>query len=277
MLSEKGKKVFLVILAVVILIVLILIPLTVFKVKTGEVAIISHFGEVVRVEGPGLHFKNPFTESKQKMEIKERTVKFGLYSGADVESISVSTKDMQTITLDVAVSNVITDPMKLYLAFTGNHLESMMIPRIRDAVQSQIAKYTIEEFVAQRDSLADAIFKDISESFSKYGIELTNVAITDHDFSDAYDAAVEAKKIAEQDKLAEETRQATLKMIKEKEVELAELEIQKKQHEAEANKKVAESITNEILLKMFLEKWDGKMPLVVGSEGATLLDLTKGR
>lgn len=272
----KGvKKLIALITAIVFLVVFVIAFLSIYKVKTGEVAIISRFGEVIKVEGPGLRFKNPITQSKQKMVVKERTVKFGMYNGADAESISVSTKDMQTITLDVAVSNVITDPMKLYLAFTGNHLESMMIPRIRDAVQSQIAKYTIEEFVAKRDELADAIFEDLSVSFAKYGIELTNVAITDHDFSDAYDAAVEAKKIAEQDKLAEETRQATLKMKKEKEVELAELEIQKKQHEAEANRKVAESLTNEILLKMFLEKWDGKLPLVVGSEGTTLLDLTK--
>ena len=121
------------------------------------------------------------------MIVKERTVKFGPNKGTDdFTTIEVSSRDLQTILVEVTVSNIITDPLSLYNKFTGNHLTSMMMPRIRDAVQSQVAKYTIEEFVAKRDQLAADIFKDLADQFTPYGIQLTNVSIVNHDFDDFF-------------------------------------------------------------------------------------------
>lgn len=263
--------------AVVAVLVVMLLIISVFTVKTGEVAIISRFGKVERVCNPGLNFKIPFIESKMIMTTKERTVKFGNYAGADEGPICVSTSDMQTITLEVAVANVIEKPLELYEAYTGNHLTSMMIPRIKDAVQSHIAKYTIEEFVSERDALAKAIFDDLFEQFAEYGIRVTNVAITDHDFSDEYDAAIESKKVAEQKAAEEAIRMEMLLKAKEKEVEIAEKELELKKLEAEANAVIAKNLTQEILMQHYIEqffaKWDGKLPLVMSDNSILPVDL----
>lgn len=251
--------------------VVILLLTSFYNVDTGQVGIVKRFGKVIAIKEEGLNIKAPIIDKVYKMNVREQTLKFS-YEGDnnDAPAISASTKDMQTVLVSVTVSDVVSDPMKLYRAFTGNHVRSMMVPRVKDAVQSQVARYTIEEFIAKRDQLSKDIYNDLENTFAGYGVTLTNVSIIDHDFSDDYEKAVEAKKIAEQQ--VEEERQKQQKLIVEQEnkVKLAELEVEKKKLEAEANKIVTDSLSKEILQKQMIEKWDGKLPYVTGDSGTIL-------
>lgn len=251
--------------------VVILLLTSFYNVDTGQVGIVKRFGKVIAIKEEGLNFKIPLIDKVYKMNVREQTLKFS-YEGDnnDAPAISASTKDMQTVLVSVTVSDVVSDPMKLYRAFTGNHVRSMMVPRVKDAVQSQVARYTIEEFIAKRDQLSKDIYNDLENTFAGYGVTLTNVSIIDHDFSDDYEKAVEAKKIAEQQ--VEEERQKQQKLIVEQEnkVKLAELEVEKKKLEAEANKIVTDSLSKEILQKQMIEKWDGKLPYVTGGSDTIL-------
>lgn len=220
------------------------------------------------------------------MRTREQTVKFG--EGEEFNSLRVTTKDMQTIWLDLTVSNITTDPLKVYKAFTGRQLQSMLLPRIKDAVQSNISKFTIEEFIAQRPKLADDILKDINSKTEKYGIVVTNVSIMNHRFSDVYANAVEQKKAAEQAvetekakqkqsvveqetkaKTAEIEQRAKAKVAEieqETKVKVAELRVKEKELEAKANKLETESLSEVLLRKLTIEKWNGQMPTVVGND-----------
>jgi transporter, stomatin/podocin/band 7/nephrosis.2/SPFH family len=251
--------------------VIILLLTSFYNVDTGQVGIVKRFGKVIAIKEEGLNIKAPLIDKVYKMNVREQTLKFS-YEGDnnDAPAISASTKDMQTVLVSVTVSDIVSDPMKLYRAFTGNHVRSMMVPRVKDAVQSQVASYTIEEFIAKRDQLSKDIYNDLENTFAGYGVTLTNVSIIDHDFSDDYEKAVEAKKIAEQQ--VEEERQKQQKLIVEQEnkVKLAELEVEKKKLEAEANKIVTDSLSKEILQKQMIEKWDGKLPYVTGGSDTIL-------
>lgn len=251
--------------------VIILLLTSFYNVDTGQVGIVKRFGKVIAIKEEGLNFKFPLIDKVYKMNVREQTLKFS-YEGDnnDAPAISASTKDMQTVLVSVTVSDIVSDPMKLYRVFTGNHVRSMMVPRVKDAVQSQVARYTIEEFIAKRDQLSKDIYNDLENTFAGYGVTLTNVSIIDHDFSDDYEKAVEAKKIAEQQ--VEEERQKQQKLIVEQEnkVKLAELEVEKKKLEAEANKIVTDSLSKEILQKQMIEKWDGKLPYVTGGSDTIL-------
>lgn len=245
--------------------VIILLLTSFYNVDTGQVGIVKRFGKVIAIKEEGLNIKAPLIDKVYKMNVREQTLKFS-YDGDnnDAPAISASTKDMQTVLVSVTVSDVVSDPMKLYRAFTGNHVRSMMVPRVKDAVQSQVARYTIEEFIAKRDQLSKDIYNDLENTFVGYGVTLTNVSIIDHDFSDDYEKAVEAKKIAEQQVEEERQKQQKLVVEQENKVKLAELEVEKKKLEAEANKIVTDSLSKEILQKQMIEKWDGKLPYVTG-------------
>ena len=251
--------------------VIILLLTSFYNVDTGQVGIVKRFGKVIAIKEEGLNIKAPIIDKVYKMNVREQTLKFS-YEGDnnDAPAISASTKDMQTVLVSVTVSDVVSDPMKLYRAFTGNHVRSMMVPRVKDAVQSQVARYTIEEFIAKRDQLSKDIYNDLENTFAGYGVTLTNVSIIDHDFSDDYEKAVEAKKIAEQQVEEERQKQQKLVVEQENKVKLAELEVEKKKLEAEANKIVTDSLSKEILQKQMIEKWDGKLPYVIGDSGTIL-------
>lgn len=263
----KGFSIIFIVLAVIVMFIG-----TFYNIDTGQVGIVMRFGKVIAIKEEGLNLKLPVVDRVYRMNIREQTMKFSNEGDSnDAPAISASTRDMQTVLVSVTVSDIVTDPMKLYRAFTGNHVRSMMIPRVKDAVQTQVSKYTIEEFIAKRDQLSQDIYDDLEKTFGNYGITLTNVSIIDHDFSDAYEAAVEAKKIAEQQ--VEEERQKQQKLIVEQEnkVKLAELEVEKKRLEAEANKIVTDSLSKEILQKQMIEKWDGKLPYVNGNSNGVIL------
>lgn len=266
----KGIKSFSIIF--IVLAVIVMFIGTFYNVDTGQVGIVMRFGKVIAIKEEGLNLKLPVIDRVYRMNIREQTMKFSNEGDSnDAPAISASTRDMQTVLVSVTVSDIVTDPMKLYRAFTGNHVRSMMIPRVKDAVQTQVSKYTIEEFIAKRDQLSQDIYDDLEKTFGNYGITLTNVSIIDHDFSDAYEAAVEAKKIAEQQVEEERQKQQKLVVEQENKVKLAELEVEKKRLEAEANKIVTDSLSKEILQKQMIEKWDGKLPYVNGNSNGVIL------
>lgn len=281
----------------IIIFAIILFKSAAFNVQEGSVAIITRFGKVVDVKEAGLNFKIPFVDKRINMRTREQTVKFG--EGEEFSSLRVTTKDMQTIWLDLTVSNITTDPLKVYKAFTGRQLQSMLLPRIKDAVQSNISKFTIEEFIVQRPKLADDILKDINSKTEKYGIVVTNVSIMNHRFSDVYANAVEQKKAAEQAvetekakqkqsvveqetkaKTAEIEQRAKAKVAEieqEAKVKVAELRVKEKELEAKANKVETESLSEVLLRKLTIEKWNGQMPTVVGNDKMLLPSSVIGR
>lgn len=255
---------------VVSILIVVLLFLSFYTVKTGEVAIVKTFGKVTAVHSEGLHFRIPFVQRKEIITTREQTIRFGI--DEEQSPISASTRDMQTVEIELTVSDTVDNPEALYRAFTGRHVQSLLVPRIRDAVQSNVAKYTIEEFVAKRAQLAKDIFEELKAELEPYGITLTNVSIVNHDFSDAYENAVEAKKVAEQEVETEKKKQEKLIVQQEAAIELAELEIEKKTLQAEANKIESESLSEEILRKYWIEKWDGKLPKVMtGSDSGIML------
>ena len=235
-----------------------------YTVKTGEVAVISTFGKLDRIENEGLHFKIPFIQSKDFMETREKTYIFGKTQEMDT-TLEVSTKDMQTIKLEFTVQANISDPEKLYRAFSLNYEWRFIRPRVNEIVQSTIAKYTIEEFVSMRATISSEIFRELQDDFMAYGLNVSNVSIVNHDFSDEYEKAVEEKKIAEQAVQKAKSEQEKLSVIAENKVKLAEYALKEKELQAKANAIESNSLTPQLLKKMMIEKWNGELPKVQGN------------
>ena len=235
-----------------------------YTVKTGEVAVISTFGKLDRIENEGLHFKIPFIQSKDFMETREKTYIFGKTQEMDT-TLEVSTKDMQTIKLEFTVQANISDPEKLYRAFGLKYEWRFIRPRVNEIVQSTIAKYTIEEFVSMRATISSEIFRELQDDFMAYGLNVSNVSIVNHDFSDEYEKAVEEKKIAEQAVQKAKSEQEKLSVIAENKVKLAEYALKEKELQAKANAIESNSLTPQLLKKMMIEKWNGELPKVQGN------------
>ena len=248
----------------IILVGLIVYLTNVYTVQTGEVAIVSTNGNISRVDGPGLHFKYPLIQSKVFMETREKSYIFGKTDEQDT-TLEVSTKDMQSIKLEFTVQANIQDPEKLYTNFGMKYQERFVRPRVKEIVQATIAKYTIEEFVTKRAQISTEIFNDLQDDFARYGMVVSNVSIVNHDFSDEYEKAIEAKKVAEQKVETAKAESAKAQVEAENRVKLAEYALREKELQAKANEIESNSLTPQLLRKMTVEKWNGQLPKVQGS------------
>lgn len=221
-----------------------------YTVDTGEVAIISRFGKVVRTEPEGLHFKTPYIEGKTFMSTREETISL---------QYEVSSKDIQTVLTDVVVQYKIVDAEAVYRSFKADYNNRLLLPRIAEAVQSTSSRYTIEELIEHRQQLASEMAAAIKSDIENYGILITKVSIVNHDFSDSFERAIEEKKVAQQ---SAQRQQIEL----EQQLRKAEMTLRIKQEEAKANAVLTQSLSKEVLYKQWLEKWDGRLPQVVSDK-----------
>lgn len=256
----------------VIVVLLVLLFWNGYTVDTGEVAIISNFGKVSKIETEGLHFKIPFVQSRKYIETREKTYIFGKTDEMDT-TLEVSTKDMQSIKLEFTVQASIIDPLKLYTAFQSKYEQRFIRPRVKEIVQATISRYTIEEFVSKRAEISKLIFEDLKDDFAQYGISVSNVSLVNHDFSDDYERAIEKKKVAEQEVETAKAHQQKLLVEQENRVKLAEYELKEKELKAKANAIESNSLSPQLLRKMAIEKWDGHLPKVQGNGSNTFINL----
>lgn len=248
----------------IIIFALILLFSGIYTVNTGDVAVISTFGKVSKIDGEGLHFKVPFVQNKDIMEIREKTYIFGRTPEANT-TMEVSTKDMQSIFIEIMVQASVVDPEKLYRAFRNKHEYRFVRPRVKEVVQATIAKYSIEEFVSKRAEISMLINQDVADDLALYGMQVSNVSLINHDFSDEYEKAIEQKKVAEQAVGRARAEQEKLLVEQENRVKVAELELKEREIKARANKIESQTLTPELLRKMAIEKWDGHLPKVQGN------------
>lgn len=229
----------------------------VYTIKTGEVGIITRFGKVVRVGSEGINFKTPFIENVTKIEVRDSTVN-GEYE--------VSSKDMQTVKTSIAVQYKINDALNIYRRFGNQYKERLLEPRIAEVVQASTSAYTVEELVSRRQELSQKIFTTLKGDLKDFGVQIVKISITNHDFSDEYEKAIERKKAAEQEaqKVEIENNQK---------IKTAEANLKVKELEAKANSMLTESLTNQVLQKQWIEKWDGKLPQYQAGNSSPILNM----
>jgi regulator of protease activity HflC (stomatin/prohibitin superfamily) len=277
-----GGKVACIIIGLICCISFFIVPFSFHTVNSGEVAVVRQLGKITGTRDAGTNFDLWVTTSYQKYDTKVQNV--------DITTAAYS-KDAQT--MDVALTlqfqiipDKVVDIATQYgsLEVLQNRIQSIVTEKTKTVLSAKTAM----EIIADRASISPAVEQAIKEAVDEnYFVNITTVVLTNIDFSDAFEQAVEDKMIAEQAKLkadyenemkvakAEADAEAKLKAAQ------AEIEIAKAQAEAlkiaaeaeaEANKTIADSITKEILEKIFYDKWDGKLPQVMG-DGSAILDI----
>lgn len=136
----------------------------------------------------------------------------------------------------------------------GNEYEETVLnPAIKESIKTAIAQYTAEEITVNRSDVSKNCLDNIQNKMNKYGIIVEDFNLTDFSFSEEYTKAIEEKQVAEQQ--VETAKQNLAKAKVEAEQKLVEAKAQ-----ADANKLLQNSLTDEVLVQKFIEKWDGKLP-----------------
>lgn len=246
------KEKTLTILSIIIIMILVLFFCSFRTIKSGEIGLKTRFGKITETSlKEGINFKVPFVEKIIKVNIKVQKAEM---------NIEGSTKDLQIVNTNVAV-NYRIDPNKapsLYKQVGNGYEGTILNPAIKESIKSAIAQYNAEEITVNRRAVSQSCLKAIQDKVEKYGIIIEDFNLTDFSFSEEYTKAIEDKQVAEQN------------------LEKSKLEVEKKLVEAEATKKanelLQESLTDELIMKQFIEKWNGELPKATGSN--SIFDIT---
>ena len=235
---EENKKN--IIIGVFVLVFLVTILCSFQTIRSGEVGLRVRFGKIIDSNlKEGFNLKVPYIENIVKVNIKVQKVEL---------DTSAASKDLQDINTKIAVNYRIEadKASSLYKTVGNAYEETILEPVIEESVKSVISKYTAEETITKRSEVSSESLKVLQEKVEKYGIVIDNFNIINLSFSEEYSKAIEEKQVAEQ-------KLATARL--ESEAKLVEAEADKK-----ANDLLKQSLTEELIEKEFIEKWDGKLP-----------------
>jgi len=263
--KKVSKKVVLIVAAVLILIILLTNAFSV--VEAGHTGVIVTLGKVTESTlQEGLHLKVPFIQDI--VMIDNRIVKLEVVTEA-------FSKDLQTVNTTLAI-NYRVDTSKSYSIYKNigpNYEDVLITPAVNEVLKATTARYTAEESVTNRNMISEGLVEGLNEKLNKEGLYITDVNIINFDFSEAFITAIEEKQVAQQQLLKAETDKQRAITNAQADAESTRI---KAEGEADANKTIAASLTDQVIEYLKIQKWDGILPQVTGTNGAFVnIDPTK--
>lgn len=227
---------------------LVMIPGSFHTVETGEIAVVKELGVIVSTETPGTYFDFWLTRNYEKYDAKVQQLEI---------NTSAYTLDSQPMDIAMTVQFQIQQEKVQDIAINygslealTNRIESVAIERTK----AKLSQYQAEDLIAQRSSISPSVEEIISEAIGdKYYVTFNSAVLTNIDFSDAFEAAVEAKMMAQQEKLQADYENQKKEAAAQTALEVAKLEaealVAKAQAEAEAQVAAARAEAEAIMSK----------------------------
>lgn len=246
---------------VIILVLVVCLFSSTFIIEPGHRGVLVTMGKVSPAFAPeGMGFKAPLITTVIPVSIRQQTysLKTDCYS-SDLQQVNVELK----ILFRIPEQSVTT----IYQQYAGDPFESLVSPRVSEALKEVTALQSAEMIVKKRE---DIKIKTLATARAKVGqlIVIEDVVIQHIALTKELEAAIEAKMVQEQEA-------AKAKFVQQKaEIEATTAVIRAK-GEAQAIQVRGQALKeNPLLIQLqIVEKWDGKTPMVVGggSGGANIL------
>lgn len=211
----------------------------------------------------------------------------------DDESFNVPTADGKTVRVNLEFSyrfdpERVTDVFSRFKGQNGKTVKDTFIkPKIKAWTQEVTANYPVTDiFGDKRTAINSELDSYLRDKFDAYGIVIDTVNFTDISVDNETAAAIQKKVTAQQElELANiEAQTAQVQANKDKEVaaiaaETARIKAQgeadvkkiEADAEAEANSKIAASLTPELVQYMQAQNWNGELPKITGG-GSTIVN-----
>ena len=198
------------------------------------------------------------------------------------ESFEIPTSDGKTVRVSVEFSyyfdeSKITNTFTMFKGASGEEIKKDFIkPKIMAWTQEVSANYPVAEiFGDQRTIINNELDVHLKEKFMPYGIVMDTINLTQVVVDPETEAAIQRKVNAQQEQELAMIEKETAITRANQQKEVAEIEadriIELAEAEAEANSKIAASLTPELIEKIKYERWDGVLPKVTGGTSANLV------
>ena len=269
--AVKLRKGFVAAVTAVVVLALLLIG-SVRSVPAGHTGVVTTFGRVEDYTlDSGAHLVAPWKRVvRMDNRVQKHTIELPCFS-SDIQEVNVS------YTVNYQISKA--DAMTLFSTVGVGYYDVVIAPNVAESVKVATARYTAEALVAMRDSLAMEIEGILSAKLSHYNIELVGTSIENMDFTDVFTNAVEAKQVAQQNKLRAQTEAEQRVIESEAAAEIKKINadaaayevLAKAEAEAEANRLISASLTENLIDYTYANSWNGQLPRIVTGESGGLL------
>ncbi len=261
--ENKALSKITIILALVFALGIIIVPASFHTVETGEVAVVKHLGQAKEVKTAGTYFNLWITDKYQTYDAKVQNV--------SIETSAYSS-DAQTMNIQMNLQYQILSDKVLKIANQYGSLDALNV-RIQaiaiEKTKATLSSHKAMDIIANRAAMSPAVEEEVRKAVGEeYYVNIVSVVLTNIDFSDAFETAVEEKMIAEQQQLKSEYENQT--KVAKAEAE-AKAKIVEAEAEAKANELLEKTLTDKILQEMYIDKWNGELPQVVAGEDANLM------
>lgn len=266
--SGSVKKIALIV--IVAALALITVATSVYTVNDKQQAVVTTFGKVTSVTGPGMHFKLPFgVQQAKKVDVNVlRKIEIGYRTQNDTQSEGYETAeypvassgsvmveneskmisgDYNIVNCDFFVEYKISDPVK-YL-YNSKAPDEILKSLTQSHIRNVISSYTVDQILTTgKGEIQTKIKESIVEELSVYDLGLV---LTDIKLQDSEPPTEEVKKAFKDVETAKQERETAVNVanaykneqIPKAEAEadrlLAEAELSKQQRINEANAQVA--------------------------------------
>ena len=226
---------------------LLLLGQALFVVPAGEVAVITTLGKVSGApRQPGLNVKAPLVQQVWPFSIRTQV---------RPENFATLTKDLQVIQATATIKYALRpdEAGRVYSTIASSDRDvypRIIQPSLLKALKSVFSQYELVTIASEWNDISSLVASTVAEELDQFDyVKVVGLDLTGLEIAEEYRAAIEQKQIAEQQLLRAQT-----------EVKIAE-------QEALRYDTLNKSLDDQVLYKLFLDKWDGQTQVVPGLPG----------
>lgn len=170
------------------------------SVPTGNTGIVTVFGEVrSQTYEAGLHFAAPWVKVIcMDNRVQKQQIQMTVFS-SDIQEVDVT----YSVNYQINKANA----QDIYRTIGTHYYDIVVVPKVQETVKQVVAKYNAESLISNRAEVSATIEDGLKNILAGYNIELVAASMENMDFTDAFTNAVEAKQVAEQNKIKAQTEQ----------------------------------------------------------------------
>jgi len=253
-----------------------------YQVDAGYIGVLTNFGAPSQdTLEPGLHWRTPFISNITEIDVTPNTA---------TTTESAATHDQQNVSTAIAVTFQVNPADAVYIYQNFRDIPSLqntiIAPIVSNDVKAIVSIYDAQDLITRREQLASEIKQKISDDLRTYDVIVDGVNITNFDFSQAYEQAIENKQIAQQNALEEQYKLQQVQVSAQQQVVQADAQadaavatatgqakatILQAQADAQAYALKQKSLTPELIELALIAKWNGVMPTYANAALPTAL------
>jgi len=254
------------------------------EVPAGNVGVVTNFGSVQPgTLEPGLHIVIPIVQHVAIIDTRVQPHQFQEIDAASAEYQTVKLTGVMNYHVDGQFAN------DLYQRVGTDFASKVIDPAFNDFIKTVVPAYKVDAILGARDEIRSKAKEALAANLAQYHIIVDDIYIANIAFSNEFQAAIEAKQVAqqqvqtEQQILAQKKIQADQAVAQaqgqaDSNVKLAEGQaaatIALANGQATANAALAASLSDQILQYQYIQKLSDKIQVVLVPSGqASIFDL----